>query len=181
MLSLNQTLNRIFALCFMIVCGLQSIVCHSTVIIHKETAKPMSTAFAPPPPDKRNKQANTLFGIYALSDIEEASCENFPGEVKMVTTIPDSIIHFFAGPVYTTKTVEVYCPYGTNHSKKGKDKESENKQNEVKTTPKENQDGKDATKPNSAPTPDPTSGSKDKDKSGPTNSAPKKNVFDSEF
>lgn len=173
------SLTRILTFCLTIVCGIFLTACHSTVIIHKETAKPLSSVHAPPPPDKRNRQANTLFGIYALSDIEEASCENLPGEVKMVTTIPDSIIHFFAGPVYTTKTVEIYCPYNARNGNKGKDKDSENKQTEVKTTPKENQDGKDATKPNSAPTPDAAGNSKEK--SNPTNTAPKKNVFDSEF
>lgn len=137
---------KILCLVFAVwICG----ACHSTVIVHKENSEPLSSIHAPPPPEKRSKQGNTLFGIYSLSDSEEASCQDQPGEVRMVRTIPDTVIHFFAGPFYTTKTVEVYCPYT-------KDKENEEKKNEVvgKTAPKENQDGKDAVKPNSAPVPD---------------------------
>ncbi|MGQ2816713.1 LIC_10461 domain-containing protein, partial [Leptospira interrogans] len=85
------------------------------------------------------------FGIYSLSDSEEASCQDNPGEVKMVRTIPDTMIHFFAGPFYTSRTVEVYCPLA---------KEEEKKNEVVKTIPKENQDGKEAVKPNSSPVPD---------------------------
>ncbi|EQA70460.1 LIC_10461 domain-containing protein [Leptospira noguchii] len=119
--------------------------CHSTVIVHKENSKPLSSIHAPSPPEKRNKQANTFFGIYSLSDSEEASCQDSPGEVKMVRTIPDTMIHFFAGPFYTARTVEVYCP---------STKDEEKKNEVVKTIPKENQDGKEAVKPNSSPIPD---------------------------
>lgn len=94
--------------------------CHSTVIIHKENSKPLSSIYAPPPPEKRNKQSNTFFGIYSLSDSEEASCQDNPGEVKMVRTIPDTMIHFFAGPFYTSRTVEVYCPLAKEEEKKTK-------------------------------------------------------------
>ncbi|MDV6237195.1 hypothetical protein CH379_016300 [Leptospira ellisii] len=124
MLSLNRIL--ILSLLYAFVCG-----CHSTVIIHKENAKPLSGSHVPPVPDKRAVQANTLFGIYSLSDSEMASCQDVPGEVKMVRAIRDSLIHFVIGPFYTTKTVEVYCPPG----KKKEDKED--KFAETKTAPKE--------------------------------------------
>lgn len=138
MLSLMRALGLYLVICF-------CVECHSTVIVHKENSRPLSSIHTPP--GKRNKQANTFFGIYSLSDSEEASCQDLPGEVKMVRTIPDTLIHFFAGPFYTTRTVEVYCS-------SWQDKDAEEKKNEVKTVPKENQDGKEAVKPNSSPVPD---------------------------
>ncbi len=173
MLSLVRILGLCLTICF-------CVECHSTVIVHKENSKPLSSIHAPPPPEKRNKQANTFFGIYSLSDSEEASCQDLPGEVRMVRTIPDTLIHFFAGPFYTARTVEVYCP-------SWQDKDAEEKRNEVKAVPKENQDGKEAVKPNSSPVPDrpkpnverleaqDMSENKEKPK------VKKNNVFDSQF
>ncbi len=63
----------------------------------------------------------------------------------MVRTIPDTMIHFLAGPFYTSRTVEVYCRLA---------KEEEKKNEVVKTIPKENQDGNDAVNPISSPVPD---------------------------
>ncbi|EJO71769.1 hypothetical protein LIX31_04460 [Leptospira kirschneri] len=176
MLSLIKILGFSFTICFFM-------NCHSTVIVHKENSKPLSSLHAPPPPEKRNKQANTFFGIYSLSDGEEASCQDNPGEVKMVRSIPDTMIHFFAGPFYTSRTVEVYCPLA---------KDEEKKNEVVKTIPKENQDGKEAVKPNSSPVPDrpkpkdqfeaqEMSENKDTKELKEKPKSKKNNVFDSQF
>lgn len=174
MLSLIRMLGLCLTICF-------CVECHSTVIVHKENSKPLSSIHAPP--GKRNKQANTFFGVYSLSDSEEASCQDLPGEVKMVRTISDTLIHFFAGPFYTARTVEVYCP-------SWQDKYAEEKKNEVKTVPKENQDGKEAVKPNSSPVPDrpkPNFEAQDMSENKETKDPKEKpkvkknNVFDSQF
>ncbi|EMM81469.1 hypothetical protein LEP1GSC037_3708 [Leptospira interrogans str. 2006001854] len=45
MLSLIKILGFSFTICFFM-------NCHSTVIIHKENSKPLSSIYAPPPPEK---------------------------------------------------------------------------------------------------------------------------------
>ncbi|TGK33756.1 hypothetical protein EHQ12_17160 [Leptospira gomenensis] len=123
---------RFFVCAFEFSCAILLVYgCHSTVIVHKETVKPLSGSHAPTAPDRRAVQANTLFGIYSLSDSEMASCQDLPGEVKMFRTIRDSLVHFMIGPFYTTKTVEVYCAPGK------KKEEKEDKTIESKTTQKE--------------------------------------------
>lgn len=148
------------------------------MIIHKETVKPISLSHAPPPPEKRNKQANTLFGIYAISDSEEASCQEQPGEVRIVTSIWDSVVHFTVGPLYTTKTVEVYCPLF-------KKSDLTEKNQEPKTAPKENPETKEpppktsSLKPESPPEKNnPEKDTKDKSKSKKKHG---EYIFDSQF
>ncbi|TGK07615.1 hypothetical protein EHO59_05815 [Leptospira semungkisensis] len=84
--------------------------CHSTILIHKVDTLPVAHMEKPPKPEKDLKQSSTLFGIYLISEKEEASCKNqIPAEVRLVTGFGDSIIHFLIGPLYNTKTVMVYC------------------------------------------------------------------------
>ncbi|TGL63531.1 LIC_10461 domain-containing protein [Leptospira sarikeiensis] len=100
-------LNKICLGIFLILAG---IGCHSTVLMHKADALPVTQQERPPTPEKNMKQGSTLFGIYLLSQKEEAICKNnIPAEVKLVTSPGDSLIHFFIGPFYNTKTVIVYC------------------------------------------------------------------------
>ncbi|PJZ51010.1 LIC_10461 domain-containing protein [Leptospira saintgironsiae] len=103
-------LSYIRKICFSLYLILFGIYCHSTVLMHKSDVLPLTQQEKPPLPEKNLKQSSTLFGTYFLSNKEEAICKNnIPAEVKLVTTTGDSLIHFFMGPFYNTKTVIVYC------------------------------------------------------------------------
>lgn len=83
--------------------------CHSTTVVYKGSDPPYSLSKESPSPDKRTRQGSAVMGIYMTSSAEEAVCPNSFPEVRMSTKFLDLFIHFFIGPFYTTKTVEIYC------------------------------------------------------------------------
>ncbi|TGL49149.1 hypothetical protein EHQ61_11820 [Leptospira wolffii] len=99
-------MNRILVLILLLGCLLG---CHSTTVVYKSGDTPYSLSKEAPGADKRTRQGSIVMGIYMASNAEEAVCPNSFPEVKMFTGLLDLVIHFFIGPFYTTKTVEVYC------------------------------------------------------------------------
>ncbi|TGK01206.1 hypothetical protein EHQ53_09200 [Leptospira langatensis] len=83
--------------------------CHSTTVVHKLNGTPYSLTSESPAPDQKFKQGSMVFGIYPVSHTPDVVCPNSIPEVKLVTKFTDLLIHFFIGPFYTTKTVEIYC------------------------------------------------------------------------
>lgn len=84
--------------------------CHSTILIHRNDALPLVHHENPPPPEKSVRQGNMIFGIYPMSPKELAICGNqSQPEVKLYTNFADSVIHFFVGPVYSPRTVQIFC------------------------------------------------------------------------
>ncbi|TGK07613.1 hypothetical protein EHO59_05800 [Leptospira semungkisensis] len=84
--------------------------CHSTTVVHKVNGTPYALASEAPSPDQKFKQGSMVFGIYPVSHTPDVVCSNSSHpEVILVSKFTDLLIHFFIGPFYTTKTVEIYC------------------------------------------------------------------------
>jgi len=89
---------------------LSTISCHSVVIVIGEEKSPVSISDAPPEPMRRERQGSTAMGIIGLTrEPEPIVCRQQKPEVRIVTDFTDNVIHFFIGPFYTTRTVEIYC------------------------------------------------------------------------
>ena len=83
--------------------------CHSVVIVIGEEKAPVSTSDAPPEPMRKERQGSTAMGIIGLAkEPEPIVCRQQKPGVRIVTDFTDNAIHFFTGPFYTTRTVEIY-------------------------------------------------------------------------
>lgn len=90
--------------------SLSTATCHSVVIVIGDEKPPVSISDAPPEPIRKERQGSMAMGIIGLSkEPEPIVCRQKKPEVRIVTDSIDNTIHFFAGPFYTTRMVEVYC------------------------------------------------------------------------
>lgn len=114
--SITKKLNRSVRLLrltgplFALTVILSTASCHSVVIVIGEEKPPVSISDAPPEPMRKERQASTAMGIIGLAkEPEPIVCRQQKPEVRIVTNFTDNAIHFFIGPFYTTRTVEIYC------------------------------------------------------------------------
>lgn len=60
-------------------------------------------------PDAQEQYESVVLGIVELSEPMEAHCQTATDKVVMRMDPMDSLIHFFLGGVYSTRTISVYC------------------------------------------------------------------------
>ncbi len=106
----NGWLHRLTIVVFSLTVILSTASCHSVVIVIGEEKSPVSISDAPPEPMRKERQGSTAMGIIGLAkEPEPIVCRQQKPEVRIVTNFTDNAIHFFIGPFYTTRTVEIYC------------------------------------------------------------------------
>lgn len=81
--------------------------CHSVTLVQKEESN--ATGAPAAAPDAFSRQGSVLFGIRSITPAADVSCGRGAAEVKIRTSLWDTVIHFMIGPFYTTRSVEVYC------------------------------------------------------------------------
>ncbi len=83
--------------------------CHSTLIVTDATQQSDVSALLDRTPETEKSQASLGMGIYFLSDPLAVNCKEAKPDVHIEEDLLDNLIHFFVGPFYTTRTVEVIC------------------------------------------------------------------------
>lgn len=106
----NGWLHQLATVLFALSVTLSTASCHSVVIVIGEEKAPISISDAPPEPMRKERQGSMAMGIIGLAkEPEPVVCRQQKPEVRIVTNFTDNAIHFFIGPFYTTRTVEIYC------------------------------------------------------------------------